>query len=145
LPRAPARRIVVNVELPIALVAALVLAVVGLALVLWSTKRHSEPRLHVACDAPIDALVPTLAGLTHGFAIAGNAIELHENGELFDVLLERIGQARRSVHFETFLWKDGALSERVAAALTERARAGVTVRVIVDGQGGKEMGEPTRR
>jgi cardiolipin synthase len=41
-------------------------------------------------------------------------VEVHENGAFFDVLVERIRAARHSVHFETFLWKDGTLGRRVA-------------------------------
>ena len=53
-----------------------------------------------------------------------------ENGAFFDVLVERISAAQKSVHFETFLWKHGELAQRIADALSERARAGVTVRVL---------------
>ena len=56
-------------------------------------------------------------------------------------MFEEIGRATRSVHFETFLWKDGMLGRRLVDALTQRSRAGVTVRVLVDATGGKEMGE----
>jgi cardiolipin synthase len=57
------------------------------------------------------------------------------------VLVARIQAARHSVHFETFLWKDGQLGRRVADALTERARAGVRVRVLLDAQGSKAAGK----
>ena len=94
------------------------------ALVVWSIRRHRDPDLHVECDSPIDELMPTLSGLTLGTALAGNKVEVHENGAFFDVLIGRIQAARESVHFETFLWKEGALGRRVADALIERARAG---------------------
>ena len=68
--------------------------------------------------------MPSLAGLTLGTAMAGNTVEVLENGAFFDVLIERIQAARESVHFETFLWKDGMLGRRVADALIDRARAG---------------------
>ncbi len=42
----------------------------------------------------------------------------------FDVLIDRIAAAEKTVHFETFLWKEGVLGNRVAAALAESARAG---------------------
>jgi cardiolipin synthase len=79
-----------------------------LALVIWSIRRHKDPDLHIECDWPIDELMPTLAGLTLGTAVAGNKAEVHENGAFFDVLIGRIQAARESVHFETFLWKEGA-------------------------------------
>ena len=118
----------------------LVLVVVQI-LVIWSIRRHRDPSLHIECDYPIDKLMPSLAGLTLGTAVAGNKVEVHENGAFFDVLIERIRAARHSVHFETFLWKDGQLGRRVADALIDRARAGVQVRVLLDAQGSKEAGK----
>jgi cardiolipin synthase len=110
-------------------------------LIIWSIRRHRDPDLQIECDSPIDALMPSLAGLTLGTVVGGNRAEVHENGAFFDVLLERIGVARESVHLESFLWKDGVLGRRVAAALGERARAGVKVRVMLDAEGSRNVGE----
>jgi cardiolipin synthase len=110
-------------------------------LVIWSIRRHRDPTLEIECDAPIDELMPSLSGLTLGTAVAGNRVEVHENGAFFDVLIARIRAARHSVHFETFLWQDGQLGRRVAAALIERARAGVQVRVLLDAQGSNKAGK----
>jgi cardiolipin synthase A/B len=109
--------------------------------VIWSIKRHRSPRLQIECAASIESLMPSLAGLTLSTAVAGNSAEVFENGAFFDVLLSRIAQAAKSVHFETFLWKDGVLGRRVAAAFIERARAGVTVRILLDANGSKEVGD----
>lgn len=131
--------------LPAVLALALVAIVVVLVLVLWSVKRHSDPKLEVDCTQPLDELVEALAGLTHGVRIAGNAVEIVENGRFFDVMLAELARATRSVHFETFLWKQGELGTRVAAALAERARAGVRVRVLLDANGCKTMGDSACR
>jgi cardiolipin synthase len=114
--------------------------VILLALVIWSIRRHKDPDLHIECDRPIDELVPTLAGLTLGTAVAGNTAEVYENGVFFDVLIGRVREAEKSVHFETFLWKEGALGSRLAEALIDRARAGVEVRVLLDAAGSKDVG-----
>lgn len=118
----------------------LVVVVLQLA-VIWSIRRHRDPHLRIDCESPIDQLVPSLAGLTLGTAVAGNRAEVLENGAFFDVLLARIGAAQRSVHFETFLWKDGTLGRRLAQALIERARAKVQVRVMLDAQGSSGVGK----
>lgn len=118
----------------------LAMLVVVQLLVIWSIRRHRDPSLKIECDHPIDALMPSLSGLTLGSALAGNRWTVLENGAFFDVLIDRIGQATRTVHFETFLWKDGQLGRRLAAALAERARAGVKVRVLLDAQGSKAAG-----
>ncbi|HSW20196.1 MAG TPA: phospholipase D-like domain-containing protein, partial [Ramlibacter sp.] len=119
----------------------LILIVTVQIVVIWSIRRHRDPILHVECDAPIDKLVPSLAGLTLGTAVAGNAYQVLENGAFFDVLIERIRAARQSVHFETFLWKEGTLGQRVADALCERARAGCKVRVLLDATGSSKAGQ----
>lgn len=110
-------------------------------LAIWSIRRHRDPSLKIDCGDRIADLVPSLSGLTLGTAVGGNRVEVLENGAFFDVLLQRIGQASHSVHFETFLWKDGQLGRRVADALCERARAKVQVRVLLDAQGSKQAGK----
>src|SRR5512132_2802392 len=119
--------------------------VVLLGIVIWSIKRVRAPVLQVECDSPIDELIDSLAGLTLGTAVGGNSVEVLENGAFFDVLIERIRAAEHSVHFETFLWKQGALGQRVADALSERARAGKQVRVMLDAIGSKDAGEEAVR
>ena len=114
--------------------------VILLALAIWSIRRHRDPDLHIECDSAIHELMPTLAGLTVGTALAGNAAAVLENGAFFDALIGRIQTARESVHLETFLWKDGTLGRRVADALIDRARAGVKVRVLLDAEGSKSAG-----
>jgi len=114
--------------------------VVFAILIIWSIRRHQDPDLHIECDAPIDKLMHTLAGLTLGTAVDGNRAEVLQNGAYFDVLLERIAAAQKTVHFETFLWKDGTLGRRMASALSARARAGLKVRVMLDGEGSRGIG-----
>jgi cardiolipin synthase A/B len=113
--------------------------VVLLGLVVWSVRRHRDPELKLDCSLPVDRLVPSLAGLSLGTAVPGNAVEIIENGAFFDALLDAIGSAEHTVHFETFLWKEGALGQRVADALAERARAGCKVRVLLDAIGCKQV------
>ena len=49
--------------------------------------------------------------------------------------------AERSIDFTTFVYWSGAIAERVARALAERARAGVRVRALIDGVGSLPMDE----
>ena len=126
-------------------IAVLVAIIVFLLLFIWSIKRHRNPHLRIESDEPIEKLVASLAGLCFGTPIAGNSVEIFENGAFFDIMMDDIASAQRSVHFETFLWKEGKLSARVADALCERARAGVAVRVLLDAIGTEKMGEETVR
>jgi cardiolipin synthase A/B len=123
----------------------LVCVVLVLGLVIWSIKRHREPRLRIKSNAPIAELLPSLAGLTHAVMVEGNSVELYENGAFFDVLLGDMARAQQSLHFETYLWEEGELSRRVTAALAERARAGVAVRVLADASGSDKMGDAAPR
>src|SRR3954464_6603081 len=118
------------------------LAVIAvLVIVIWSIRRHRDPKLEIDCDSPIDQLVTSLAGITLSAPVHGNSVQLLANGRFFDVILERIAAAKHNVHFETFLWKDGELGRRLAAAFIERARAGVKVRIMLDDTGSRNMGK----
>ncbi|WP_372826098.1 phosphatidylserine/phosphatidylglycerophosphate/cardiolipin synthase family protein [Polaromonas sp.] len=116
-----------------------------LGLVIWSIRRHRSPKLKIESGSSIDQLIPSIAGLSLGSAIVGNSVELLENGAFFDTLIQRIGAATQTVHFETFLWKEGVLGQRMADALSERARAGLKVRVLLDATGSKKIGKAERK
>jgi cardiolipin synthase len=122
-------------------VAVLVVLVVVLGLVLWSVRTHKDPDLHIQCDVDIDTLMPSLAGLTLGTSIPGNSVEILENGRFWDVLEERIGMAKKSIHYETFLWKEGKLGKRMAKAFAQRAKEGVKVRIMLDANGSGGIGK----
>src|SRR5688572_33479363 len=97
--------------------AVLVLVCAVLALVLWSTKHHRDPHIHVKCEAGIDSLVSSLAGLSHGVVVEGNSVEILKNGEFFDVVMEGISTEKKSVHFESFLLYEGRLCVVLCAAV----------------------------
>jgi cardiolipin synthase len=120
-------------------------AVVLLGLAIWSIKRHKDPHLELESDLPLEELIPSISGMSLGMAIEGNAVEIFQNGAFFDALLDDIAAARHSVHFETFLWKDGALGRRMADAFSRKAREGVAVRLVLDANGTKRMGKEVRR
>jgi cardiolipin synthase len=65
-----------------------------------------------------------------------NHITPYTDGEAkFAALIEEISTARDHVHMEYFILKDDGLGRKIMKALTERARAGVEVRLLVDGVG----------
>lgn len=130
---------------PVWVLLVLAAVIAALVLVLHSIKRHTDPKLKIQCDLPLEKVLPSVAGLSHCQLIEGNAVEVFENGTFFDAMFEDIGRAKVSIHFETFLWKEGALGTRVAAALAQRARDGLQVRVLVDDDGGKKMGDAAKQ
>lgn len=69
--------------------------------------------------------------------VAGNgAVRLLIDGaETYPAMLEAIAQAQRSICFESYIFASDGTAKRFVDALAERARAGVSVRVMIDGIG----------
>lgn len=116
-----------------------------LLLVLWSVRRHRAPSLGMQCDGDMASLVASLAGLSLGSVVPGNAAELVKDHDFFTAVETHIRAARHSVHLENFLWKKGCVATRMTAVLAEAAHRGVRVRVLLDGMGGRRMGRAARR
>lgn len=77
-----------------------------------------------------------IAGAAGAPLLTGGSVRLLNNGvEFFPALLEAIGKAERTINFLVFIWEPGVASDQVFAALIDRARAGVEVRVLLDGVG----------
>lgn len=74
--------------------------------------------------------------VTPGF-VPGNKVQAYNNGdEIFPAMLSGIRAARQTINFETFIFEKGEVPAAFAAALEERARAGVRVNLILDAVGG---------
>jgi cardiolipin synthase len=68
-----------------------------------------------------------------GRPIPGNRVELRYDGpQVYPAMLERIAAAKRWIHLDNYIIRGDATGRRFAAALAERARAGVPVRVLTD-------------
>jgi cardiolipin synthase A/B len=69
------------------------------------------------------------------------SIELLSGGAAtFDALIEDIGRAREHVHLEYYIVEPDAAGNRLAAALIERAKAGIEVRLLIDAVGSANIG-----
>jgi cardiolipin synthase len=72
--------------------------------------------------------------------LAGNKVDTLLNGEqIFPAMLQAIRGARRTINFETYIYWSGGIGKEFADALSERARAGVKVHVLVDWVGSQKM------
>jgi cardiolipin synthase A/B len=100
--------------------------------------RRNTPFLELDLDAmpPIRDAMPLLAGLTGGAVLAGNRVELFQNGAIYDAMARDIEAARHTVHLETFVWTKGELERRFTDLLVRKAQEGVKVRVLIDAMGG---------
>jgi cardiolipin synthase len=68
--------------------------------------------------------------------VEGNKITLLQNGDAaFPAMLEAIGSAKKTVNFEAFLFHSGEVGTKFIDALVKQAKAGVEVRVLLDGVG----------
>src|SRR5687767_10292206 len=82
----------------------------------------------------------SMGGLLPPPIVEGNRITPLVNGErIFPAMLDAIRSARRSICFETFIYWSGDTAKAFTDALSERARAGVRVHVLLDWLGSKKM------
>ncbi len=74
--------------------------------------------------------------------VGGNRFEALRNGDqIFPSMLEAIRGAKRSISFETYIYWSGDIGRDFANALSERARAGVKVHVLLDWVGSQKIDE----
>jgi cardiolipin synthase len=65
--------------------------------------------------------------------IEGNKVEVLLNGDqIFPAMLKAIREAEQSITFETYIYWSGSIGQEFTEALSERARAGVKVHVLLD-------------
>ena len=77
----------------------------------------------------------------------GNAVRVFTNGPAFyPAMLEAIRGASRSVNMECYIFQPGRIADQFVEALSERARQGVNVTLVVDAIGSFSFwGRPLRR
>jgi cardiolipin synthase len=70
----------------------------------------------------------------------GNRVtELLNGDQIFPAMLDAIRSAQRTITFETFIYWSGEIGHRFADTLSERARAGVRVLILLDWAGSVRM------
>jgi cardiolipin synthase A/B len=118
-----------------------VLAVVGAILRLFFAFGRRPQKLYAPTPPSLEdpnAFLYALHGAINAPTITGGSAEILNNGdEFYPSILEAIRDAQHSVTFFTYIFEDGEIGRQVLDALTERARAGVAVRLLLDGFGGK--------
>jgi cardiolipin synthase len=131
------------VRIPIVLFGAMLFVIAALTILLWSVWRGSRDT-HLAVKNPgeLRTLLPSIVGLTQSSLEQGNSVELLENGDgFFPKLLADIAAAKETVHVESYIWWEGPICAQLARALSDKAKQGVEVRLLVDGSGGHKMAE----
>jgi cardiolipin synthase A/B len=78
-----------------------------------------------------------ISGLVNSPLESGGTVKLLNNGdEFFPAILDAMRKAEKTINFSVYIWEPGKASDMVLGVLTARARAGVEVRVLLDGLGG---------
>ena len=101
-----------------------------------------EPGLAYKIDSPTteplesEDFLCVLEAITDSKIHQQGRVEVLTNGEVYyEAELEAIRAARHSVHIEAYIFQKGDVSRKFVEALTERARAGVKVRMTIDAVG----------
>ena len=104
-----------------------------------------EPGIAYRATAPSTALdshqfLGLVAAVVDAQLLGKSRVEVLTNGrQFYEAELEAIRAARHSIHLEAYVFRPGHVTERLLDALAERARAGVTVRVVIDAIGSFPM------
>ena len=101
------------------------------------TIKRSFPHEYDVSDAQFRRSMGVLLGPV---LVGGNRVETLLNGDrIFPAMLEAIRGAKQSITFETYIYWSGQVGKEFADALSERARAGVKVHVLIDWVGSQKM------
>jgi cardiolipin synthase A/B len=115
------------------------LALVAIAILLFLVLFEPGLAYRVeAPDAPLDseAYERVLAALVGAPHYQGNRVEvLTDAGAFYEAELAAVRQAERTINLEAYVFREGEVTERLLAALTERARVGVKVKLVLDAFG----------
>jgi cardiolipin synthase len=121
-----------------------ILATAGVIAALFFTLGDGPAKIHLTSTPPVDSqeFQLAIAGTAGTPLRQGGTARLLNNGdEFFPALNMAIRGARTSVNFSCYIWKKGKVNDEVVAALLDRAKAGVPVRVLLDGFGGARAPE----
>lgn len=120
------------------------LAVTGVVLFAWHQLATRENKVQARLEhsyTPGDGqFMRTMAALFTAPCNGGNKVTGLRNGDqIFPAMLDAIASARHNITFETFIYWSGDMGRRFSEALAERARAGVSVHVLLDWFGSMPM------
>lgn len=104
---------------------------------------HLSRRTSVHADEFLYTIQSTCQAALHH----GNKVEILTNGaEFYPAMLEAIRSATRSVIMECYIFQPGRVADQFIEALSDRARKGVNVTIVVDAIGSFSLwGRPVRR
>ena len=104
---------------------------------------HLARRTSVHADDFLYTLQSTCQAALHH----GNRVTIYTNGpEFYPAMLDAIRSATKSINLECYIFQPGKTADQFIEALSDRARIGVNVTVVVDAIGSFNLwGRPARR
>jgi cardiolipin synthase len=130
----------------LAVTGALTIGTIVLDMVLGVGRRPPVMRAVQDPAAGSPEFLRALSGALNAPLGTGGTATVLENGRAFyPALQEAIRAARHSINFSVYIWEEGEPGDSIAAALAERARHGVQVRLLLDGFGGAGLPEAVRQ
>ena len=115
------------------------LALCGVLLAAFFSIGKGPQRVVVTATPSVDSkdFLLSVSGAAGAPLRQGGSARLLNNGkEFFPALIHAIRNAKSSVNFSCYIWEKGQASDQVLAAMIQRAKAGIEVRVLLDGFGG---------
>ena len=128
------------------------LTIAGVAFLVWlvlvvlftpAINYHLSRRTSVRDDSFLYTIQSTCQAALHHH----NHVEIFTNGSRFyPAMLEAIRGAERSINMEAYIFQPGRIADQFIDALSERARKGVNVTIVVDAVGSFGLwGRPVRK
>jgi cardiolipin synthase A/B len=104
---------------------------------------HLSRRTSVHADDFLYTLQSTCQAALH----PGNRVTIYTNGsEFYPAMIDAIRSATRSVNMECYIFQPGRIADQLIDALSDRARKGLNVTIVVDAIGSFNLwGRPLRR
>ncbi len=125
------------IEVPIWLLVAMAVAIVGLSLVLWGILRERKARVRIPNIDNMEEALGSIAGMTQSTIVGGNSVEVLQNGDgFFPRLFKDFKEAQETIHYESYVWWEGDICGEFAKVLSAKAREGLEVRLQLDALGG---------
>ena len=136
--RRPRKPRVYRIPVETYLVALGIAFAMSVALSLLSKPAEISYRLPHRFGVDDPTFIPSAHALTNPATVPGNRVRVLVNGdEIFPAMLGAIRAARTTIDFESYIFWSGKIASEFESALTERARGGVAVRVVLDAVGSR--------
>ena len=119
-----------------------------LAVYFWftSARRLKVPITVGTFGVDSAAFIDTVGPVLGAEFTTGNSVQILLNGDrFFPDMLDAIHGAKKTITLETYIWTSGKIGNEFIEALSERARAGVKVHVMMDGMGTLKLKHEDRK